>query len=245
MKQVRIDKKKMVALGGMLALIFAVGIVSNQMADRQSLETTKGYEEYETDQMDLHDGQVLVDSISLRAVAGTSDQQGDAQAAEESAAGAEATSPTAVTAENGAEGTTPAAATVTEGAVETVTSDDLSELENADSYFDEVRATINMDRNEVLSMLTAVIEETPAGAEQDAATQQKLKIIGYMDTEKTIESLIENKGFAEALVVITDSSVTVTVNKADLNQEDVAKISDIVMRETGRSADQIVIQSKF
>jgi len=127
-----------------------------------------------------------------------------------------------------------------------VTSDDLSEVANADAYFEEVRATINMDRNQVISMLTDVIEESKEGSqERNDATQQKLKIIDYMNKEKVIENLIKNKGFTDALVLMTDNSVNVTVNKQEITQSDVAKICDIVMRETGRDASQIVIQSKY
>ena len=126
-----------------------------------------------------------------------------------------------------------------------VTSDDITELENKDSYFDEMRATIDMDRNQVLAMLTDVIEEAATEKEKDNATAQKLKIIDYMDKEKIIENLISTKGLPECLVLLTDNAVNVTVNKDDLVQSDVAKICDIVMRETGRSASQIVIQSKF
>lgn len=126
-----------------------------------------------------------------------------------------------------------------------VTSDDITELENKDSYFDEMRATIDMDRNQVLAMLTDVIEEAATEKEKDNATAQKLKIIDYMDKEKIIENLISTKGLPECLVLLTDNAVNVTVNKDDLVQSDVAKICDVVMRETGRSASQIVIQSKF
>ena len=59
-----------------------------------------------------------------------------------------------------------------------------------------------------------------------------------------MENLIENKGYPEALVIMTDSSVNVTINKQELSQVDAARISDIVMRETGRPAEGIVIQRK-
>lgn len=126
-----------------------------------------------------------------------------------------------------------------------VTSDNVAELENADTYFGEVRASVTMDRNEIISMLTEVINELPDGTEKNNATQQKLKIIDYMNKENEIESLIENKGFSEALVIITDTSVNISVKKQELSQADVAKIMDIAMRETGRTAEEIVIQSKF
>ena len=126
-----------------------------------------------------------------------------------------------------------------------VTSDNVAELENADTYFGEVRASVTMDRNEIISMLTEVINELPDGTEKNNATQQKLKIIDYMNKENEIESLIENKGFSEALVIITDTSVNISVKKQELSQADVAKIMDIAIRETGRKAEEIAIQSKF
>lgn len=131
------------------------------------------------------------------------------------------------------------------GETSVVTSDNVAELENADTYFGEVRASVTMDRSEIISMLTEVINELPDGAEKNNATEQKLKIIDYMNKENEIESLIENKGFPEALVIITDTSVNVSVKKQELSQTDIAKIMDITMRETGRKAEEIIIQSKF
>ena len=65
-----------------------------------------------------------------------------------------------------------------------------------------------------------------------------------MDQEQIIEKLIKTKNLPEALVIITDNSVNVTVNTQELLRSDVAKIYDIVMRETGRDAGQIVVQNK-
>ena len=64
-----------------------------------------------------------------------------------------------------------------------------------------------------------------------------------MDQEQIIEKLIKTKNLPEALVIITDNSVNVTVSTQELLRSDVAKI-DIVMRETGRDAGQIVVQNK-
>jgi stage III sporulation protein AH len=213
-------------LVSMLVLIVAIGVVNNKLNNEQELSASAGYTDYEMDQMNLHDGDVLVDSLNVTSVPGTSSGSGvDAN-----------TDPSAEGQSSGA-------------AIDSsmiVLSDDVSELANADAYFEEARATINMDRNQVISMLTDVIEETKDGsAEKNNATQQKLKIINYMNTEKVVENLIRNKGFTDALVLMTDNSVNVTVNKQEITQSDVAKICDIVMRETGREAGQIVIQSKY
>lgn len=93
-------------------------------------------------------------------------------------------------------------------------------------------------------MLTDTIAQADNEAEKKNATEQKLKIIKYMDQEQIIEKLIKTKDLPEALVIITDNSVNVTVNTQELLRSDVAKIYDIVMRETGRDAGEIVVQNK-
>lgn len=128
---------------------------------------------------------------------------------------------------------------------ELVTSDDVSDLDNSDTYFEEMRASINMDRNQVISMLTDAETSSKTNGEKENASQQKLKLLEYMELEQNTEHAIKAKGLPECLVLITDSGVNVTVNKQDLNQSDVTKIYDVVMRQTGRKAPEIVIQSKF
>jgi len=203
----RISKRKKVALFSLLGLVLCLAVANQALNNEQSLVTSTEYTNYEQEEMQKHDGDVLVDSLNIKEVPSTS------------------------------------------GAInsdtEVVTSDDISELSNANAYFDEIRATIDLDRNQVISMLTDVLEETESTVEKENATQQKLKIISYMEKEKVIESLIVTKGLPESLVLITDNAVNVTVNKQELNQSDVAKICDIIIRETERPASQIVIQSKF
>ena len=126
---------------------------------------------------------------------------------------------------------------------ESVASDDGVE-KNTDKTFAEERANINLDRNEVIAMLTDTIAQADNEAEKKNATEQKLKIIKYMDQEQIIEKLIKTKDLPEALVIITDNSVNVTVNTQELLRSEVAKIYDIVMRETGRDAGEIVVQNK-
>lgn len=128
---------------------------------------------------------------------------------------------------------------------ETVTSDDTSELEQSDSYFQEMRASINLDRNEVISMLTDAETTAETSSEKENATQKKLTLLENMQKEQDIENAIKAKGLPECLVLITDNGINVTVNKQELNDSDVAKICDIVMRETQRPASEIIVQSKF
>lgn len=130
-------------------------------------------------------------------------------------------------------------------ATDLVTSDEVGDKENTDSYFEEMRATINMDRNQVISMLTDAEAQASNPSEKENASKQKLKLLQYMEQEQNVENIIKTKGLPQCLVLITDTGVNITVDKQDLNQSDVAKICDVVMRETGKKATEIVIQSKY
>jgi stage III sporulation protein AH len=66
-----------------------------------------------------------------------------------------------------------------------------------------------------------------------------------MSREKIVENLIKAKGFEEALVFITDHSVHVIVETEKLTDSDMAKILDIVVRETNTPLDNIKILNKY
>ena len=123
-----------------------------------------------------------------------------------------------------------------------VTSDDVSELDNNDTYLQELRATLDMERNKIIAMLSDSEGTASTPSEKDEAAKEKIKLMKYMEQEKTIETLIKNKGLPEAFVVITDNSVNVTVNTEDLDQATVTKICEIIMRQTDRKASEIVVQ---
>ena len=96
----------------------------------------------------------------------------------------------------------------------------------------------------MISVLTDTIDNTSEGSEKNSAQQQKDKIIEYMNMEKSLENLIRNKGYSDAFVIVTDKSVNITVQAKELSDQDVARILDVAMRETGRGAEDIVVQTK-
>lgn len=111
--------------------------------------------------------------------------------------------------------------------------------------FADMRASLDMDRNEIIAKLDKTLNSSENEAEKSNASAEKDKLVNTMKQEVEIEGLIASKSLPESFVLITDSSVTVTVDKQELDQNTVAKICEIVMRETGRTADKIIIQSNY
>lgn len=111
--------------------------------------------------------------------------------------------------------------------------------------FDEKRAALELERNDLIAKYDDTIKNSSNDAEKKNAVAQKEKLTGYMEKEVAIEGILSTKNLPACLVIMTDSTVTVTVDEQDLKQNTAAKICSLVMEETGRSADKIIIQSSY
>ena len=111
--------------------------------------------------------------------------------------------------------------------------------------FQSMRAEFELERNKLISTLDITINNSDNENEKKNASREKKRIIEYMEKELAIESIIKSKSLPNSFVLITESSISVTVDKQELDTNTVAKICDIVMRETGKPAEKIIIQSKY
>lgn len=127
------------------------------------------------------------------------------------------------------------------------TNDDTDQTtsESDGNTFTEKRANLELERNDLIAKYDQTIKNSTNDAEKKNAVKQKEKLTGYMEQEVSVESKIKAKNLPDCLVIITDSSVTVTVDEQNLKQNTVAKICNIIMEETQRTADKIVIQSSY
>lgn len=112
------------------------------------------------------------------------------------------------------------------------------------AYFDEARLTRQVSRDEALELLqTAATAET---ASQDTINTA-INAISAMATcsmkEAQIENLLLAKNFADCVVYIGNDSVTVAVPAPSegLEDEDVARITDVICSETEYDASQLNI----
>ena len=117
--------------------------------------------------------------------------------------------------------------------------------QSSDKPFAEMRAALELKRNKLISTLDSTINSSKNEAEKSNASKEKERIMKTIETELAVESIIKSKNLPDSYVVITENSICITVDKQELDTNTVAKICDIVMRETGMSADKIVVQSKY
>ena len=114
-----------------------------------------------------------------------------------------------------------------------------------DDYFASSKLQRDTMYSQSLSSYQKMIDSTEISAEQKAIAQNEIiKINNQKNAIMIMENLITAKGFKDVVIFINQDSVNVVVKADKLNTEDVAKIQNIVSRETDTEIGNIHITNK-
>jgi len=117
-------------------------------------------------------------------------------------------------------------------------------FDTVSDYFATARLTRQQARDNAIGILQESTELENATQESiDSAMESIAVMAGFSLDEAEIETLIKAKGFEECVVFLNDDSVTVAVSTPaeGLSSSAVSRITDIILSETGLSAEQIKI----
>lgn len=127
------------------------------------------------------------------------------------------------------------------------TTADASSTQTA-NYFSSYRAERTSKRSEELLQIDSVIELYEEGSEKyNQAVDMKLKIVGIMENELVIETMIKSLGFSEAVVSIgmDSDNVNVFVNTDELDKTSALSIYNLLRNEMGIAATNIIIMPVY
>lgn len=116
------------------------------------------------------------------------------------------------------------------------------------NYFSSYRAERTSKRSEELLQIDSIIELYEAGSEKyEQAVDMKLKIVGIMENELVIETMIKSLGFSEAVVSIgmDSDNVNVFVNTDELDKTSALSIYNLLRNEMGIAATNIIIMPVY
>lgn len=107
-------------------------------------------------------------------------------------------------------------------------------------YFAQARLDRQESRDTALSLLA---EASAMDTDSTVAAGRIEQIADWTLKEAQIETLVMAKGFADCVATISETGVNIMVpaGQEGLQSEQVAKISDIVVSETGYSLEDVVI----
>lgn len=111
------------------------------------------------------------------------------------------------------------------------------------SFFESFRTDREKTRSTEIEYLDTIIQQGADAETLTDAQQQKLTIVDNMEKEMTIESLLKAKGFSDAAVTLHAGSVNVILSAESLSEAQVAQVLDIILRETGESAENVKVST--
>lgn len=115
-----------------------------------------------------------------------------------------------------------------------------------DDYFASARLTRQQARDNAISLLQEAAEQQ--GADETVANEasEGIQVLAsYTLTEAQIENLVTAKGYADCVAFMGEDSISVVVSTdtGELTAEDVAKVMDIAVSESGYPASSIKIMA--
>ena len=211
-------------VGVLSAMLIAVGVVNYQLSKQSALTVSKEFEAYEEAQQDKNTDKLKTENND-----------------KDSKETAEITVVDSKDSESDA---------VKEKAVETrkEIEEQLISKENMSksTYILDMKMTREKQRNDLSEELNEIINNpSTTDKSREEASNMKLKLVKYQETELKIENLLSAKGFENALVYIGENNVNVVVNKQDLSKSEAARIFDLVAEQSGVSYDQIKLMNSY
>ena len=120
-----------------------------------------------------------------------------------------------------------------------------SEVENTEEYFTSSRLERDTMYSQMLESYQKILDSTTTSEKQKTAAQTEIdKINKDKNAIMISENLIKTKGFKDVIIFLNDDSISVVINKDELEKEDIAQIQSIIAREMGAKIEDIHIMNK-
>ena len=121
---------------------------------------------------------------------------------------------------------------------------DKGELAAVDNTESPRKVMFTMQPGDLVGV-AALLEREPFRYDLEATEDSEITVVSEdcMESELNTENLIRAKGFEEVIVSMHNGSVNVIVDADALTDEQVAQILDIVLRQTGETAENIKVST--
>ena len=131
-----------------------------------------------------------------------------------------------------------------------VTNEALAQAQKPSGFFTEERLERDKARSKQKDELKAIAQATDGSVSTSStlsstqAQERLVEVIKRSEAESTIETLIKQRGFEDALAYVSDTgNVDVIIKASSLSAKEVALISDIVVRHADCSMENITVKN--
>lgn len=112
-------------------------------------------------------------------------------------------------------------------------------------YFNSSRLQRDTMYSQMLESYQKILDSTTTTEKQKGSAQEEIDKINKTKNAIMIsENLIKTKGFEDVIIFQNDDSISLVIDKDELNKEDIAQIQSIIAREMGAKIEDIHIMNK-
>lgn len=109
-------------------------------------------------------------------------------------------------------------------------------------FFTDFRAQRETARADEIALLDSIVQRENAPEDSmKKADERRIELTRFTEQERAIEKLLVAKGFEDAAAFVQEGTATIVVKKEKLSDEEIARILEMAMRQTGQEASNIKI----
>lgn len=109
-------------------------------------------------------------------------------------------------------------------------------------FFKDFRAQRETARADEIALLDSIVQRENAPEDSvKKADERRIELTRFTEQERAIEKLLVAKGFEDAAAFVQEGTATIVVKKEKLIDEEIARILEMAMRQTGQEASNIKI----
>lgn len=109
-------------------------------------------------------------------------------------------------------------------------------------FFKDFRAQRETARADEIALLDSIVQRENAPENSvKKADERRIELTRFTEQERAIEKLLVAKGFEDAAAFVQEGTATIVVKKEKLTDEEIARILEMAMRQTGQEASNIKI----
>ena len=109
-------------------------------------------------------------------------------------------------------------------------------------FFKDFRAQRETARADEIALLDSIVQRENAPEDSvKKADERRIELTRFTEQERAIEKLLVAKGFEDAAAFVQEGTATIVVKKEKLTDEEIARILEMAMRQTGQEASNVKI----
>lgn len=109
-------------------------------------------------------------------------------------------------------------------------------------FFKDFRAQRETARADEIALLDSIVQQENAPEDSvKKADERRIELTRFTEQERAIEKLLVAKGFEDAAAFVQEGTATIVVKKEKLTDEEIARILEMAIRQTGQEASNIKI----